>query len=34
MEAQHHRGGLYRTRQALAEGRLTVGFIGGSITAP
>ncbi len=29
-----HRGGLPRTRAALAAGRLSVGFLGGSITAP
>ena len=29
-----HRGGLPVTRQRLAEGRLTVGFVGGSITDP
>jgi hypothetical protein len=28
------RGGLERTRAALAAGRLTVGFLGGSISAP
>jgi len=28
------RGGLDRTRAALARGQLTVGFLGGSITAP
>ncbi len=32
LDVFHHRSGLPRTRQALAEGRLTVGFIGGSIT--
>src|ERR1035437_983660 len=30
----HRRGTLDRTRAALARGRLTVGFLGGSITAP
>lgn len=30
----HHRAGLARTRQRLAAGELTVGFIGGSITDP
>lgn len=30
----HHRGPWARTRAALAGGRLTVGFLGGSITAP
>ena len=30
----HRRGDLGRTRAALARGRLTVGFLGGSITAP
>jgi lysophospholipase L1-like esterase len=29
-----HRQGLPRTRAALAAGKLTVGFLGGSITAP
>jgi len=30
----HHRQGLTRTRKAIAEGVLHIGFIGGSITAP
>jgi GDSL-like Lipase/Acylhydrolase family len=34
MNIHHHRGGLRRTRERLGAGRLTVGFIGGSITDP
>jgi hypothetical protein len=31
---QQHRGGLYRTLQAIQKGSVTLGFIGGSITDP
>jgi len=32
LEVFRHRAGLYRTRRALADGKLTLGFIGGSVT--
>ncbi len=32
MEIYNHRGNLERTKDAIAKGKLTVGFIGGSIT--
>jgi len=32
MEVYQHRNGLTRTRQAMAQGQLRVGFLGGSIT--
>jgi hypothetical protein len=34
MDVACHRGGLRRTRQALRDGRVTLGFVGGSITDP
>jgi len=34
LELLRHRGGLARARRRLAEGRLVVGFVGGSITDP
>jgi hypothetical protein len=34
VEIIHHRGGLVRTMRALKSGRITLGFIGGSITDP
>ncbi len=34
LDVFHHRRGLPRTRKALENGQLTVGFIGGSITDP